>query len=151
MNRLLRRRTARPLITLGAAYIGAELLFQIVKVLTDRQRPAAEFAYRHYSGLAFPSGHATLTAAVFGALAALIAAASTSWRTKVASWAAALFIAIVVGVSRLYLGAHWLTDVLGGWALGAMWLTAVLVIVRPATTADADADLEDGSGTQLRT
>ena len=144
-----RRRTVRPLITLGVAYIGAELLFRIVKVLTDRQRPSAAVAFRHYSGLAFPSGHATLAAAVFGALAALTAAASSSWPAKVASWAAAVFITIVVGVSRLYLGAHWLTDVLGGWALGAMWLTAVLVIVRPATPTDADAD-EAASDTPRR-
>lgn len=145
-----RGRTVRPLIALGLAYIGAELLFQIVKVVTDRQRPSAEFAFRHYTGLAFPSGHATLAAAVFGALAALIAAASSSWRAKVASWAGAVFITIVVGVSRLYLGAHWLTDVLGGWALGAMWLTAVLVIARPATTCHADVGFEAASDARER-
>jgi membrane-associated phospholipid phosphatase len=68
--------------------------------------------------------------AVYGMLAALAAAATTSWARKVAAWALAVVITGVVAVSRLYLGAHWLTDVLGGLALGAAWLFALLTSVR---------------------
>jgi len=63
-------------------------------------------------------------------LAALAAATTTSWARKVAAWALAVVISGVVAVSRLYLGTHWLTDVLGGVTLGAAWLFALLTSVR---------------------
>jgi undecaprenyl-diphosphatase len=125
-----RRRTVRPLMLLGAAYLGSELLFRSVKALTGRARPPDALAVQHFCGLAFPSGHATQAAAVFGMLAALAAAALPSWRHKVAAWVVALVVVATVGATRLYLGAHWLTDVLGGWALGALWLMALLVTDR---------------------
>jgi undecaprenyl-diphosphatase len=137
-----RHKTVRPLVLLGLAYGGAEVLFQTVKALTGRARPPATVALHHYSGFAFPSGHATLSVAVWCALAALVAAATPSWRNKVIAWAAAFFLAAVVGVSRLYLGAHWLTDVLGGWSLGALWLTAVLGAVRPTNVRASHAAQE---------
>jgi undecaprenyl-diphosphatase len=67
---------------------------------------------------------------VWGALAALAAATTSNWRTKVAVWTGAALMAGVVGMSQLYLGAHWLTDVIGGWALGALWLVLLLTTVR---------------------
>jgi undecaprenyl-diphosphatase len=63
-------------------------------------------------------------------LAALAAATTTSWAGKVAAWTLAVMVIGLVAVSRLYLGAHWLTDVLGGLALGAAWLFALLTSVR---------------------
>lgn len=141
-----RYRTTRPLLFLGTAYLGAEVLFRTVKALTGRARPPDHLAVHHFGGWAFPSGHATLATAVWGALAALAATAVTSWRAKVSAWAAALLVTTVVGVSRLYLGAHWLTDVLGGWALGAMWLTAAFVAVGPRTTTSAHALSQRGRG-----
>lgn len=63
-------------------------------------------------------------------LAALAAAATTSWAGKVTAWALAVVVIGLVAVSRLYLGTHWLTDVLGGLALGAAWLFALLTSVR---------------------
>jgi undecaprenyl-diphosphatase len=105
-------------------------LLSLVKVLTGRQRPPAALAVQHFAGLAFPSGHATQAAAVWGMLAALLANATSRGSIKVAIWAGALLVTALVGVSRLYLGAHWLTDVLGGWALGALWLVSLLTAVR---------------------
>ena len=63
-------------------------------------------------------------------LAALAAAITTSWTRKVGAWALAIVIVGLVAVSRLYLGSHWLTDVLGGLALGTAWLFALLTSVR---------------------
>ena len=125
-----RRHTRRPLALLGAAYLGSEVMFRIVKTLTNRARPTDALAVQHFSGLAFPSGHATQVAAVWGMLAALVAAVIPSWRRKVAAWTAAIMIVGVVGVTRLYLGAHWFTDVVAGWALGVLWLTALLAVAR---------------------
>jgi undecaprenyl-diphosphatase len=67
---------------------------------------------------------------VWGTVAALAAVRARTWRTKVIEWSAAAFITVAVGVSRLYLGAHWLSDVLGGWALGGVWRTVVLTVTR---------------------
>jgi undecaprenyl-diphosphatase len=83
-----------------------------------------------FTGSAFPSGHAAQSIAVYGVLAALLAGSGASWTTKVMSWSAAFALTAVIGVSRIYLGAHWLTDVLAGWALGALWLFALVTAVR---------------------
>jgi undecaprenyl-diphosphatase len=126
----LRCRTWRPLGLLAATYAGADLAFNAVKDLAQRPRPPAAILLKPVAGPSFPSGHATQAVAVYGMLAALLAAATSSWARKVAAWAAAVVIVGVVAVSRLYLGAHWLTDVLGGLALGAAWLFALLTSVR---------------------
>jgi undecaprenyl-diphosphatase len=126
----LRRRTWRPLGLLAAAYVGADLAFNAVKELVGRPRPPAGILLTPVAGPGFPSGHAVQAVAVYGMLAALTAAASPRWSRKVAAWAAALVIVGTVAVSRLYLGTHWLTDVLGGLALGAAWLFALLTSVR---------------------
>lgn len=125
-----RRATWRPLGLLAAAYLGSAALFRVVKALTGRVRPPSSVAIGHYTGLAFPSGHATQAVAVWGMLATLAAASVPAWRTKVLLWTGALVVVGLVGVSRIYLGAHWLTDVLGGWAGGALWLVVLLTTVR---------------------
>jgi undecaprenyl-diphosphatase len=138
------RRSAVPLAYLAAGYVGAELLFRVVKQLTRRPRPPSHLAVAHYGGYAFPSGHATLATAVWGAAALTIGATST-WHRRTGLAAAAAVVALTIGVTRLYLGAHWLTDVLAGWALGAGWLAVVTLAIRSAVTpaparSDAGAD-----------
>jgi undecaprenyl-diphosphatase len=125
-----RRRTWRPLALLAAAYLGADLAFNAVKELVRRPRPPVGILLKPVAGPSFPSGHVTQAVAVYGMLAALAAAATSSWARKVTAWALAIVISGLVAVSRLYLGTHWLTDVLGGLALGAAWLFALLTSVR---------------------
>jgi undecaprenyl-diphosphatase len=125
-----RARTWRPLWLLAGAYLGAWVLSDTVKDLTHRVRPPAAQAIGHWTGYAFPSGHTTKATAVYGMLAALLAASSPRWGRKVTIWTAALLIAGLVAVSRLYLGAHWLTDVLGALTLGAAWLFLLLAAAR---------------------
>lgn len=120
--------TWRPLGLLAAAYAGAWALQVSIKLLVHRPRPPATLALAHFSGYAFPSGHATDSAAVYGMLAALLATASTRWGHKVVLWATASGLVALIGLSRLYLGGHWLTDALGGFALGGTWLFALLTI-----------------------
>jgi undecaprenyl-diphosphatase len=86
------------------------------KALIERPRPSPLLAIGSNTGFAFPSGHAADSLAAF-ALVALIASADRSLRAKRIIWSCAVVVILVVGASRVYLGSHWLTDVLGGWAL----------------------------------
>ncbi len=119
----------RALVLLAGAWVGARVLQESVKLLVARPRPPAAFAIVHAGGLGFPSGHATDSAATYGMLAALLAVATSHWPRKVAIWAVAAGLAGMVSLSRVYLGVHWLTDALGGLALGAAWLFGLLTTV----------------------
>jgi undecaprenyl-diphosphatase len=124
-----RRRTWRPLVVGLGAWAGAAILTNAVKALIDRSRPPAVHFIGTANGASFPSGHATDAVAVYGILAALLAAATPLWTRKVGAWVAAVILWTVVGTSRLYLGVHWLTDVLGGAALGGLWLFTYLTAI----------------------
>jgi undecaprenyl-diphosphatase len=130
----IRRRTWRPLALLGAAVAGAVGLYDMVKPLVGRPRPPAAIWIGHYSGASFPSGHATQLAA-FYAMLAIVLGAGLSIRRRAILWSAAALVVLIVGASRIYLGAHWLTDVFAGYALGATWV-AIVVAVLLTTSRD---------------
>jgi len=137
-----RGKTWRPAVLFAGGYGGCALLYFVIKVVVARPRPAVDLL-RHFSGYSFPSGHANQAIVAWGLLAALASGAASSWSRKVMAWASALFLTFMVGVTRVYLGAHWPTDVLGGWVLGALWLSALLTLARtlPALrTADASKE-----------
>jgi undecaprenyl-diphosphatase len=115
-----------PLLILGLALLGAVAMTDVVKPLVGRVRPGMGPLVAA-DGFAFPSGHATQSVAVYGGLAYIAAGWFRTWKAKVATWTVALVLVLLVGFSRVYLGLHWTTDVLGGYALGAVWLAAVLV------------------------
>jgi len=81
-----------------------------------------------YTGAAFPSGHATQSAAFYAMLAVVLGAGLSS-RRRAILWSAAALVVVIVGASRIYLGAHWLTDVLGGYALGVSWVAIVVAVL----------------------
>ncbi|MFP5318758.1 MAG: bifunctional DedA family/phosphatase PAP2 family protein [Acidimicrobiia bacterium] len=117
----------RPLLVLTVALAGGVLLSDMVKSLVARPRPTLAAVVVPGEGFAFPSGHATYAIAVYGGLAYLAAGWLRSWPAKVAAWTVAIAVVLLIGFSRVYLGSHWTTDVLGGYALGAVWLASVLV------------------------
>ena len=124
----LRRRDWKPLGKLGASLLGAVLLYEIVKPLVARARPPARFDLGHtFSGFAFPSGHATESLAVLGMLALLTAGVMN--RRRYLPLVGATLVVLLVGASRIYLGAHWLSDVLGGYALGGLWLSLLVAVM----------------------
>ena len=120
-----RRGDWRGIVFLGVAVGGAIGIYDAVKVLVGRPRPGMAFAVSEVAGKAFPSGHTTGTAAFYMAVALLLATLGLRWATKAAALTVAVCAIVLVAVSRLYLGAHWLTDVLAGALLGTTW--AVLV------------------------
>ena len=121
------QRTWRPLVMMAAAFAGAAGLYDIVKPTVGRARPPAALQVGGPDkGFAFTSGHATQSIAFYGMLAVvLIIWFAPNRRLLIAIGAA--FVTLVIGASRLYLGLHWLTDVLGGYALGLAWLSLVMV------------------------
>ncbi len=121
-----RRRTWLPLVMFTASIGGVALLRLIVGQLVDRPRPAPPLGLGPFTGPSFPSGHTVKTVAAYGMLAALYSQQTRSWAKRVAAWMGAFIVSLVVGFTRLYLGAHWLTDVLGAYALGTAWLFALL-------------------------
>lgn len=100
------------------------------KMLYGRPRPDLVPHGMHvYSG-SFPSGHSTLAAATFLTLAALISSLEPERRTKAAVYGLALAILAAVGMSRVYLGVHYPSDVLAGWCLGATWALGAWMALR---------------------
>jgi undecaprenyl-diphosphatase len=140
---VLRHRDWKPLGKLGASLLGAVLLYDIVKPLVGRARPPTRFDVGYtFSGFAFPSGHATESLAVWGMLALLTAA--TMRRRRYAPFVAATLLVAIVGFSRIYLGGHWLSDVLGGYALGGLWLSLlVAVMLARATPRGGDVPIAE--------
>ena len=118
---LFRDRDWRPAAYMTAALVGANLIYRVVKSWVGRPRPPGSLHLIGVSGSSFPSGHAAQALACWG-LAALLLGAGRPIRTKFLVWTAAVVIVSLVGLSRIYLGVHWWTDVIAGFALGGLWL-----------------------------
>ncbi|ABI75362.1 PAP2 domain protein [Hyphomonas neptunium ATCC 15444] len=104
-----------------AAIGSGALVTNLLKLGFDRARPDFVEHLTHAASSSFPSGHATQAAIAFLTLGALMARTQENRRVKALILGGALFLTILVGISRLYLGVHWPTDVLAGWCLGAAW------------------------------
>ena len=104
-----------------AAVGGGMLLSTLLKMGFDRPRPDLVPHGALVYTASFPSGHATLSAVVYLTLGALLARVQPRFVLKLYLLGLAIVLTVTVGVSRVYLGVHWPTDVLAGWALGAAW------------------------------
>jgi undecaprenyl-diphosphatase len=103
------------------AILGAWSLSSLLKMGFDRPRPDLVPHITRVSSASFPSGHAMTAAATYLTLGALLARLERRFRVKLFLVGSAMLITLIVGVSRVYLGVHWPTDVLAGWAAGAAW------------------------------
>ncbi|SCF02895.1 undecaprenyl-diphosphatase [Micromonospora viridifaciens] len=135
----IRRRQVSPVVLMAVATAGSLLMTIVGKALVGRIRPPLADAVPPYeSSPSFPSGHALNAMVVAGVVAYLLVLRQQQWRTRTATVAAALAFAVAMGLSRVFLGHHWLTDVLVAWTLGLAWLAVVITIhrlylsVRPA-------------------
>lgn len=119
---------------LASAMGGAAALGLTLKLEVQRPRPVPFHGLPTPPMASFPSGHALSSACFFLAVAFTISPLVRPAR-RVALWAACSAMALGVGVSRVYLGVHWPSDVLGGWLAGVVWMSAVRLVFR---STDAD-------------
>ena len=123
------------LVTLVLAVPGGMLLNELVKILVHRHRPFDEGWMVDWSGYSFASGHTIGATLLYGQIALFLIPVFKSRRGRVLLFSAASFVVVLVGFSRIALGAHYLTDVLGGMFFGMMWLTLCMLIGRPLRRA----------------
>jgi undecaprenyl-diphosphatase len=115
------------LIYLAVTAGGGALLNLELKRYFARARPVAAEMLRRANGYSFPSGHAMGSAVAFGALAYLAFRAIRSWPAKAAVMAFLYTLVVCVALSRVYLGVHWISDVLAGVTVGTVWVTTTTV------------------------
>jgi membrane-associated phospholipid phosphatase len=122
---LVRRGRANDAVLLFVAYGGASVVNSLLKLVFHRPRP--ELAFVHLDTYSFPSGHAATSSATFTVMAYLLGGRYRSTRARIWIGLGAAAAIALVGFSRLYLGAHYLSDVLAGISFGVAWAAASLL------------------------
>jgi membrane-associated phospholipid phosphatase len=124
---LWRRRERTDALFVALAFVGAQLLSNGMKLGFRRDRPFFPDPLATESTFSFPSGHALVSLAVYGAIALVLARRlSTNGRRALLLGGTAVLV-LAIGFSRLYLGVHFLSDVLAGFAAGVAWLSLLHV------------------------
>ena len=124
---LIRRRIGEAVFIAVTIAMGAVIDTRL-KLLFGRPRPAVVPHLVEVTSASFPSGHAMNSAVACLTLAALLITGTPDRRTRVYIAGAAVVLTLLIGVSRVYLGVHYPTDVIGGWMAGAAWVTACWLI-----------------------
>jgi undecaprenyl-diphosphatase len=114
-------RKPRAALFVGVSVLGALALSTLLKNLFDRPRPDIVPHLSEVLTSSFPSGHSMLSAAVYLTLGALLARLHSQLVIKAYFLLSACVLTLLIGVSRVYVGVHWPTDVVAGWAAGAAW------------------------------
>lgn len=124
-------RSWTPVILITTAGAGSQLMITAGKQLIGRARPPLTDAVPPYEyTAAFPSGHALGSVVIAGIIAYLVMLRLKTARNRALTAALAVVFALTMGLSRVYLGHHWLTDVLAAWSLGLAWLALVITAHR---------------------
>ena len=114
----------------GLVAVGTLIVGSLLKLIMRRDRPVTEYVEHMYlDTFSFPSGHAAGTVPVYGLLAYLIALTNQPWSLPLVILIA--FGTFLIGISRVYLGAHYASDVIGGWVVGLSGLAVIIFIVQP--------------------
>jgi len=125
---VLRGRKAEALLLVLTVAIGS-LLGETLKVLVHRARPAVEYArIATPSSYSFPSGHALTAVDFFGTLGFIVLIGKSRLKRSALIVVVFVMMALAIGLSRVYLGVHYMGDVLAGCSLGAAWVTFMILI-----------------------
>ena len=127
-----RLRTALLLITV----FGGRLLVELQKMIVDRDRPGIDEHLEAVHSMSFPSGHAANAAITYVAIALLV---PVKQRNRAISVGIALALALQAGWSRVALGVHWPSDVIGGWAFGLLWVAVCMRLASARPEAEPSA------------
>ncbi|WP_224412834.1 phosphatase PAP2 family protein [Oscillatoria salina] len=122
---LLFNRKRSEATTLAIAAFGAAGLNLLLKDLFARDRPQLWDRIVDVNFYSFPSGHAMISMVIYGAIAYLLAINFPKWRVAIV--VTAVFLILSIGFTRLYLGVHWPTDVIAGYAAGIVWLVTCIL------------------------
>ncbi len=123
---LARRHRGRTFYLIITSVVGG-LLNLALKGMFARARPDLTVALRQAHGYSFPSGHAMGSMIVLGALAYVVSRTHYSWRSRSAAMALLLTTVLTIGLSRIYLGVHWISDIVAGYAAGLIWVIVATV------------------------
>jgi undecaprenyl-diphosphatase len=123
-------------VTAVAGYLTIERRFGLLlmtaymKEIFGRQRPTVVPHLQQVSSPSFPSGHAMLSAVVYLTLGVMLARSTKDRKLRVYFVVTAIILTFIVGLTRMFLGVHYPTDVLGGWVAGTFWALLIAVIER---------------------
>ncbi|WP_309628640.1 phosphatase PAP2 family protein [Brevundimonas sp.] len=123
---ILRKRLSAVLLVVGLA--GGVGLSEGLKALFERERPPAAFQAVETLNASFPSGHALLSTVFYLTVAVMMTRAFPKRRLKAYVLGVGIVFALMVGLTRVYLGAHWASDVMAGWCVGAAWAMALWLV-----------------------
>ena len=139
-------RSWTPAVLMIAATAGSLLMTVVGKRLFDRARPPLADAVPPYEhSPSFPSGHTLNATVIAGVVAYLLVRRQTRRVLRVCTIVIAAGFAITIGLSRIYLGHHWFTDVLAGWLIGAGWVAFVITAHRVFLLLRRGRDTDQGS------
>lgn len=122
---------------IAASLAGASLINSALKGLFGRDRPDLVPHLTYADSASFPSGHAMISAAIYLTIGLALAQAQTSSAARTWLVGLSVLLVVMIGASRVFLGVHWPTDVMAGWAFGALWALLVFVIERRITARRA--------------
>jgi len=123
---LLVQRNWLTLAAWSVVVLGGEVLNLLLKDLFARPRPSFEHPLVVDTSYSFPSGQAMESVVVYGMLAYFVVLTSRAWGKRAVAVCGAAMIVLLIGFGRVYLSAHYVSDVVGGFAAGGAWLTAVI-------------------------
>ena len=123
-------------IFVATSVISGTVLVSVFKATFGRIRPDLAYAELAASGLSFPSGHASMSALVFLTMGALLASSHKRVAERAYILMTAGLLTLLVGLSRVALGVHYATDVIGGWAFGSAWAIVWLLLARFVVSKD---------------
>ncbi|MDQ8030030.1 MAG: phosphatase PAP2 family protein [Brevundimonas sp.] len=121
-----KKRLSALLLVVGL--IGGVMLSEGLKAVFERERPPVAYQAVETINASFPSGHALLSTVFYLTLGVMLTRAFPERRLKAFVLGAAILIALLIGLTRIYLGAHWASDVIAGWCAGAAWAMALWLI-----------------------
>lgn len=115
----------RAAVWLLIAMVGAAVLNTAMKHSFHRPRPSPFFNYPMPASESFPSGHALASLCFYGAIAALCSSRFKARALQISVWLAAMVLVAIIGFSRIYLGVHYFSDVVGGYLAAGVWVGAL--------------------------